>query len=515
MATIITVHGTGASGPEEGNKWWQKGSEFEKHIRELVQSTDGELHFQPHTWDGANSEISRRKAAARLYGAAKTLENGSEKYCLIGHSHGGSIIAATLLLASSTTNRLRHLTCFIAVATPFIQSVKSFWLFSRLYLIGKSVLVCATTFTFFLAVSVYTEIYGRYRGNWSEYVTALVVFCPIAVIYALLWVLNRRRFYRYRAKILITSANAYAARLVSFRHRHDEAISGLKSLRNIDIRVFQRNFAVSPFAFTSLFVLPALFALLVTSPQVLTELDIVNVKFGGSSMSSTLPLADKLSDRMYFATAVIGRLVSTLVLQIPGVSTIMSQFSVPAALIMLMVVFAIMVFLMICASLLTTYVVSLFGFYVSSVLSVTLNELTWKQIRKIGFGDDTVGEIAINADSTCLWLPSEWLPLPDQLAREIADISNKAASAAVEKFRSLVSELALSREREIKSFFFSEYLTWDELIHCSYFNVPHFRMLVAYAIAHSEGFKPTEAFKNHPDYNLVAGWYEEIKPKEP
>jgi hypothetical protein len=38
-------------------------------------------------------------------------------------------------------------------------------------------------------------------------------------------------------------------------------------------------------------------------------------------------------------------------------------------------------------------------------------------------------------------------------------------------------------------------------------------MLVAYAIANSDGFRPTETFKNHPDYNLVAGWYEEIKPK--
>jgi hypothetical protein len=68
-------------------------------------------------------------------------------------------------------------------------------------------------------------------------------------------------------------------------------------------------------------------------------------------------------------------------------------------------------------------------------------------------------------------------------------------------------------DKEANEFFFSEYLTWDELIHCTYFNVSRFRMLVAYAIAHSEGFRPSEGFKNHPDYELVAGWYEEIKPK--
>src|SRR5262245_62668225 len=53
VATIITVHGTNASGPEEGIKWWQKGSEFEKHIHELVESEDGShLTFQPHIWAG-------------------------------------------------------------------------------------------------------------------------------------------------------------------------------------------------------------------------------------------------------------------------------------------------------------------------------------------------------------------------------------------------------------------------------------------------------------------------------
>jgi hypothetical protein len=88
----------------------------------------------------------------------------------------------------------------------------------------------------------------------------------------------------------------------------------------------------------------------------------------------------------------------------------------------------------------------------------------------------------------------------------------KAASIAVSKFRGLVGQLA-HKNKEANAFLFSEYLTWDELIHTSYFNVPRFRMLVAYAIATSEGFRPSAAFKNHPDYQLVAGWYEEMRPK--
>ena len=120
----------------------------------------------------------------------------------------------------------------------------------------------------------------------------------------------------------------------------------------------------------------------------------------------------------------------------------------------------------------------------------------------------------IDADASCPWLGSAWSPIPDQLSDEITDLSNRAASVAVVKFRGLIKQLALSRDKEAKGFFFSEYLTWDELIHTSYFSVPRFRMLVAYAITNSEGFRPSAAFKNHPDYELVARWYTEIQPKK-
>jgi hypothetical protein len=58
MAKIITVHGTGATGPEEGYDWWQKGSLFEKHVRELVEAEVGTLKFQRLIWNGKNSEMS-------------------------------------------------------------------------------------------------------------------------------------------------------------------------------------------------------------------------------------------------------------------------------------------------------------------------------------------------------------------------------------------------------------------------------------------------------------------------
>src|SRR5262249_28284727 len=126
------------------------------------------------------------------------------------------------------------------------------------------------------------------------------------------------------------------------------------------------------------------------------------------------------------------------------------------------------------ASLGVTSSVRLGSRYVSRVLSQSLNHVTWKQIRKVGFGNDTLGEVSTNADSFCPWTNSRWMPLPDQLSNEITSLANLAASAALVKFRDLVNHLALSKDKGAREFFFSEYLTWDELIHCSYFSVPRF-----------------------------------------
>ena len=101
MPTIISIHGTYASKPtEEGDEWWQRGSFFERHLRECVETEGGTLSFQPLRWDGENKESSRREAAKELVERCKALERSGERYFLIGHSHGGSIISNALLVAN-------------------------------------------------------------------------------------------------------------------------------------------------------------------------------------------------------------------------------------------------------------------------------------------------------------------------------------------------------------------------------------------------------------------------------
>jgi hypothetical protein len=57
-------------------------------------------------------------------------------------------------------------------------------------------------------------------------------------------------------------------------------------------------------------------------------------------------------------------------------------------------------------------------------------------------------------------------------------------------------------------------LTWNELLHTSYFEAARFCKLLAYTISRLEGFRATGLFKADPDYLVAARWYDEMRSKE-
>ncbi len=71
MATVVTVHGTFAHSAGTADalglnenadlQWWQAGSSFEAHTRELVQGADGKLDFAPFVW----SSVQQRACASQ------------------------------------------------------------------------------------------------------------------------------------------------------------------------------------------------------------------------------------------------------------------------------------------------------------------------------------------------------------------------------------------------------------------------------------------------------------------
>src|SRR5262245_53799070 len=150
MATIVTVHGTFAhsGSPSQTStaselQWWQAGSAFQTELGSLVEGEDGRLEMTSFVWSGDNSEVGRRQAGAKLLKHLKSLEAKKEPYCLVGHSHGGSVIASALLASSAQKEPLSHLKRWITVGTPFVKLRKERLLFTRLDLLSKVIFVAS------------------------------------------------------------------------------------------------------------------------------------------------------------------------------------------------------------------------------------------------------------------------------------------------------------------------------------------------------------------------------------
>lgn len=188
MATVVTVHGTFASGETKGERWWQNGSGFEQDLQRFVQGQERPLVVEPLVWDGKNSETSRRAGGAVLARRVRELEMRGERYVLIGHSHGGSVILAAILQSVSRGRTLTALSRWITVGTPFIAFTPKRGLFSRLGLGGRAAYMSLLTLLVMLGAITFageSRLEGAFLGG------LLVLLFGLAGYRALDWVSRR------------------------------------------------------------------------------------------------------------------------------------------------------------------------------------------------------------------------------------------------------------------------------------------------------------------------------------
>lgn len=504
MATIVTVHGTNASGPEHGTKWWQKQSPFEQHLRELVESDDGELHYKPLIWDGANSESSRRAAGQELHLLIEELEEKKEAYCLLGHSHGGSVIASALMNCSTQKQELPSLRRWITIGTPFIQPKKVPFLFSRLGRLGKAAYLAVLTLTLLFLTAIFND--PEFADIGFLLFTSALLLTPFVIIYFVLRALNGRGLRPHQKRHQRYASATYAERWIPLFHPSDEAIQGLKSLQTMRINVFSRNFAVPIFSFLSLFIVPLGLLYAVTSEQTMLLLfthvkDLIGDAPPIVKDGELIGVGKDLTVNFDLVMTTISRFYQLMLSD--DLSHLLTVISVPVGIYAL--------------SLAMTSLVEIGSRGVSNVMSRLMNAITWGQVRRMAFGNDTQGETLVAVSEWPSWSGARATPLPAPLADEIADFSNTEAAKSIAKFRDAIGHLAFADAKEDKASVVETYLGWNELIHTSYFAVPRFRKLLAYAVAQCDGFRPSQAFLRDPDYHQVAAWYEEMmqRPQPP
>jgi hypothetical protein len=145
-------------------------------------------------------------------------------------------------------------------------------------------------------------------------------------------------------------------------------------------------------------------------------------------------------------------------------------------------------------------------------VSRQLNAATVSQIRAKLFGADVSGEIAVGCDVRPYWSSSAMNALPEVVSAEITEMSDRAAEKAVRVMRARAYDIVAAEDPRER---LNEYLSWEELVHTTYFNAPTFQRLLAYAISKAEGFAATPALRSDPSYPQLRQWLDEIRRPAP
>ena len=499
MATIVTVHGTFATGPLQGTKWWQLGSPLTSYLCELVESVDGPLKIEPYIWNGLNSETSRRAAGEALADGLARIDADGEPFVVVGHSHGGSVVSAALLRSAKARRPLSAMQRWITVGTPFIKTERQRFLFSRLGFFGKAIYLTLLTFFVIGMLAMFSP--AATLENWSTWLFATVLFgAPFALFYAGLRYLESRRSMRFNRRLLNFAEENFAERWFSLWHPKDEAVQSLKAVKRLDVKVFSRDFAASTLNLLAIIIIPVLCIWMLTSPAIMDVL-----------AGHLLPILDVHPDDAYsaggkdiFENAVI--LLLSLVFVPPTILIPDFDYSNPSALAQ----FAMLVFgvaILVGAAVCFTWAFNFLARILSHGLSLVLNPMTLSQLKAAAYGSDTQEELAIDASEWPTWLSRGYPPFSGPIADELERASDQAIGEAIPKFRNVVENLAEANSPEETSDVLAEYLTWPELIHTSYFTQERFAKLVAFAICQCKGFRASAVFQQDPEYAEIERTY--------
>lgn len=502
MATIVTVHGTFSSGPLEGQSWWQRGSAFASRLPDLIEGADGKLGIEPFVWSGLNSETERRHAGERLAARLAELEAAGEPYAIIGHSHGGSVVGAALLNAARNRHTLQLLQRWVTVGTPFIKTERQRFLFSRLGILGKAIYLTLLTF---LVLGVLIAFGGSVENEAAAWGMLLITFIgPIGLFYGLLRFQETRRSLRFNRRHLGFAEKHFANRWLSLWHAKDEAVQCLKAVKRVDITIFPRHFAASALHLLAIGIIPLLCLLALNSPSTMNA--IAGRVFSIIEASAATQLYPSGGANIFENAAVLflGLLVIPANFLLPGVAFDEVPFWAQIGLLL----FGIGV--LVGAAYVLTLITNGIAMLISHALSAVLNPLTLAQLKAATYGSDALEDFAIDASEWPAWLTRGFPPLPAEIAGGIETASDRAIGMAIPKFRNIIESLTAAETSDATSNVIADYLTWQELIHTSYFEHETFVKLVAFALCQTDGFRPTRAFVCDPAIGDVRQAYSSI-----
>ena len=122
---IVTVHGTGDIATSvDGDKWFQNGSVFAERLKQRLAKQGINAAILPHLWSGANSAQGRESGARTLSRAIRGYAGQFGGVHVIGHSHGGNVAndAAAMIGWRLHKKRPQKISSIATVGTPFFKA---------------------------------------------------------------------------------------------------------------------------------------------------------------------------------------------------------------------------------------------------------------------------------------------------------------------------------------------------------------------------------------------------------
>lgn len=242
---IVTVHGTGDTADSaDGAKWFQRGSQFSQRLLQHLSSQGISGEIIPHLWTGANSAWDRERGANKLAARIRGLYNNYDTIHVVGHSHGGNVAndAAVLLKWGLRRNAAREkFDSLTTVGTPFfnVRTGTPQRLAGMLFLLIAW--ASAVVFPLIAALLIWGAVTGENLMGMSSQQAELTA----AAIYVLvvgpcvLFMLNMSR-QGIRRILRPKTGGRTRTTIFSLWHQNDEAIAFLQRVEELKLEPFPR-----------------------------------------------------------------------------------------------------------------------------------------------------------------------------------------------------------------------------------------------------------------------------------
>jgi CTP:molybdopterin cytidylyltransferase MocA len=441
-AAIVTVHGTGdtAEGPA-GEKWFQQGSPFAQRLLGHLRQHGVDADIVTHLWSGANSAWDRERGANKLASRIRGLYNKYDSIHVIGHSHGGNVANDAAVLLKWGLRRNAHREKFdslTTVGTPFfnVRTGPMQTFAGILFMIiawGSALLV-----PFLAAFAAYEVISGQSLTDdpdTSGSIAILVYFALVVPCLLFMMTMSRqgvRRILRPR------EGGKTRTSILSIWHEHDEAIAFLQRVEELRLEPFPRGalFRGSRAAAISFGVLAVL--IIAFANPVMHALGLPMWNFSDD-------MQETAGDRTMMAT-VLGLLLA------PAIFT-----------------FVYLIYRFIVGGLQEIAVRGAMNGYVAGVL------------RGVAMGRDG-DQVLCNVAPRSHTHRTQELVLTGDCADRMMHGANGAAGKLIDKYRWALFSVGGDSSASLTSLT-TDAMTWDSLIHTTYFDQPEVAVAVADHIA--------------------------------